>query len=32
VALATALVGGLALALLVASQFGVWAHFHRHLH
>jgi hypothetical protein len=32
VALATALVGGLALALLVESQFGVWAHFHRHLH
>jgi hypothetical protein len=30
--LAGALVGGLVLALLVESQFGVWAHFHRHLH
>jgi hypothetical protein len=32
VALASALVGGLALALLVESQFGVWAHLHHHLH
>ena len=30
--LASALVGGLVLALLVESQFGAWAHFHRHLH
>jgi hypothetical protein len=30
--LAGALVGGLVLALLVESQFGVWLHFHHHLH
>ena len=30
--LAGALVGGLVLALAVESQFGAWAHFHRHLH
>lgn len=27
-----ALVGGLVLALLVESQFGLWAHFHSHPH
>jgi hypothetical protein len=32
VALATALVGGLALALLVESQFGAWSAFHSHSH
>ena len=30
--LAGALVGGLVLALVVESQFGVWVHFHHHLH
>jgi hypothetical protein len=30
--LAAALVGGLVLALVVESRFGVWAHFHHHLH
>ena len=30
--LAGAIVGGLVLALVVESQFGVWSHFHRHLH
>jgi len=30
--LAGAIVGGLVLALLVESQFEVWAHFHHHLH
>jgi hypothetical protein len=30
--LAGAIVGGLVLALLVESQFGVWAHFHHHAH
>jgi hypothetical protein len=30
--LAGALVGGLVLALAVESQFGAWAHIHRHLH
>jgi hypothetical protein len=30
--LAAALVGGLVLALVVESRFGVWDHFHRHLH
>jgi hypothetical protein len=30
--LAGALVGGLVLALLVESQFGVWLHFHHHGH
>jgi hypothetical protein len=30
--LAGAIIGGLALALLTESQFGLWSHFHRHLH
>ena len=30
--LAGALIGGLVLALLVESQFGVWLHFHHHGH
>jgi hypothetical protein len=30
--LAAALVGGLVLALVVESRFGVWAHLHHHLH
>ncbi len=29
--LAGAIVGGLVLALVVESQFGLWSHFHRHL-